>query len=41
MTIITRDDLEEIEWLKKHLIAKFKIKDIKELEYFLSIELTH
>lgn len=36
--IITRDDTQEIEDLKKHLRAKFEVKDLSTLRYFLSME---
>ena len=36
--IITGDDLEEIESLKRNLFREFEIKDLGDLKYFLGIE---
>ncbi|XP_042009205.1 uncharacterized mitochondrial protein AtMg00810-like [Salvia splendens] len=37
--IITGDDVEEIESLKKSLFLKFEMKDLGDLKYFLGIEI--
>lgn len=36
--IITGDDKQEIENLKKHLRAEFEVKDLGTLRYFLGME---
>ena len=36
--IITGDDSEEIEHLKKNLAIEFEIKDLGALKYFLGVE---
>ena len=38
---VTRDDLEEMEKLKKKLANAFEIKDLGRLKYFLGIEVAH
>ena len=35
--IVTRDDIEEIERLKKGLAQAFKLKDLDPLKYFLGV----
>lgn len=35
---MTRDDKEEMAWLKKLLARECEIKDLEELQYFLGIE---
>ena len=39
--IITGDDLEGMESLKKCLIKEFEIKELGKLKYFFSIEVAH
>ena len=38
--VLTRDDLEEMEKLKKQLAAEIEIKDLGALKFFIGIELT-
>ena len=33
--MVTCDDIEEIDLLKKRLVGEFEIKDLSRLEYFL------
>ena len=37
--VLTGNDLEEVRKLKKQMAAKFEIKDLGALKYFLGIEL--
>ena len=37
--VLTGDNMEEMERLKKYLAAEFEIKDLGALKYFLGIEL--
>ncbi|XP_020245041.1 uncharacterized protein LOC109823167 [Asparagus officinalis] len=37
--VITRDDAEEILWLKKKLEEEFEVKDLRQLKYFLGIKI--
>ncbi|KAK3012201.1 hypothetical protein RJ639_010896 [Escallonia herrerae] len=39
--IVTGTDSAKISWLKHYLYAKFHIKDLGKLKYFLGIEVTH
>lgn len=38
-TVVRRNDVVEVERLKKHLHSKFDIKDLRELRWFLGIEI--
>ena len=37
--VVRRTDVVEVERLKKHLHSKFDIKDLRELRWFLGIEI--
>ena len=39
--MVTGDDWEEMEKLKKKLANEFKIKDLGRLKYFLGIKVVH
>ena len=39
--VVTGDDWEEMEKLKKKLANEFKIKDLGRLKYFLGIKVVH
>ena len=38
MTLLTRDDCEELQNFKKFLAKEFEIKDLGNLKYFLGME---
>lgn len=38
-TVVRRNDVVEVERLKKHLHSKFDIKNLRELRWFLGIEI--
>lgn len=39
--IVTENDLQEMDQLKKSLAEEFEIKDLQKLKYFLEIEVAH
>ena len=39
--IITKDDLEEVKWIRETLSVRYEMKELGELKHFLDLEIDH